>query len=678
MAAGCSRGGGRAGPLDPMRATVRLNLGRVVVGLVALIAVLWPATGAAAHALRISSDPDDGSTLKVSPAEVSVTFSEEPDPALSALKVLDSSGASHQRGQATPVPGQPATLHVAVDHLADGVYTVTWRTVSHVDGHLAAGSFSFGVGVSPAGATTANAAVSSSPSPSATAVASRWVFYVGTMVLFGAAALRVLALTDTPRRLKWLLVAGWVVAVVGAAGITQAARSGAGVPLSRLIGSSLGHAFLLRAVPLAVVAVAVVVVLVTRRERRWPAIAVAVAAGAVMAGEVASTHAAASRSWHWFQVTAQWLHFASVSVWIGGLATLALVLPGLVASERAKAARRFSTVAGLALVLVVASGGQRALAEVGAWGRLTSTGFGRWVLLKIGVLGLLAALGAANRYRNVPRAGTSPRGLRRVGGAELGLAALALVATGFLQNLAPASVAAAAVAKPPPPLVVDGSDYGTSVRVHLTISPGTAGFNRFVAGVVDYDTRRPVVADKVSLRFSFPSRPDVGDSDLTLDRQPTGAYAAQGANLALDGRWDVTVLIERGTDSVEVPLTVTTRTPPRTITSVVTPGLPTIYTVHLSAGRAIQIYLDPGHPGLNQFHETFLAADGSEIQIDQATPQATLPGQTQPQPLTTRRLDPIGHFVSDVTGPAGRYHFDVSATANDGSQITAHIDIDVQ
>src|SRR5947209_9793591 len=115
--------------------------GRVRAGLVAFaiasVVVLWPATGAVAHALRISSAPDNGAVLKVPPTEVTVTFSEVPDPAVSSLRVLGSSGTAHQLGNATAVPGQPATLRVGVGHLNDGVYTVTWQTLSDVDGHVA-------------------------------------------------------------------------------------------------------------------------------------------------------------------------------------------------------------------------------------------------------------------------------------------------------------------------------------------------------------------------------------------------------------------------------------------------------------------------------------------------------------------------------------------------------------
>jgi len=329
------------------------------------------------------------------------------------------------------------------------------------------------------------------------------------------------------------------------------------------------------------------------------------------------------------------------------------------------------------IAVLAGSGTARAISEVGAWGRFWSNTFGRWVLLKICLFAVLVALGALNRYRNVRRADSSPTALRRVSAVELIVIAIVLVATGFLQNLAPATSAVAP--KPPPPVVANGHDFATTVRVRLTISPGMAGFNQFTAHIVDYDTGKSVAADKVSLHFDFPSRPDIGSSDLALARQPNGDYRGQGANLALDGRWTITVLVARGVNSVEVPLQVATRAPPQTITKSVTPGLPTIYTIHLSAGRSVQVYLDPGHPGvLNEFHHTYLAANGGELSIAQASIAATAPSQSAATSLTTRKLDPLGHYVSDLPpGPSGRYHFDIDASTADGAEIVAHIDIDV-
>src|SRR5258707_9229550 len=113
------------------------------IGLASI--ALPPSAGA--HALLLSSAPAAGSTVGTAPTEVVLTFGETPDPRLSSVKVLDSKGTDHASGPVQTVPGEPLRLRIGVGQLVDGVYTVSWRTLSAVDGHIAAGSFAFGVGV---------------------------------------------------------------------------------------------------------------------------------------------------------------------------------------------------------------------------------------------------------------------------------------------------------------------------------------------------------------------------------------------------------------------------------------------------------------------------------------------------------------------------------------------------
>jgi hypothetical protein len=102
-------------------------------------------------------------------------------------------------------------------------------------------------------------------------------------------------------------------------------------------------------------------------------------------------------------------------------------------------------------------------------------------------------------------------------------------------------------------------------------------------------------------------------------------------------------------------------------------GEPTLYTVHLSGGGTLQIYLDPDHPGPAEFHTTFL--DASHHQVDVATIRATVtPAHGTPLQLVPRLLEP-GHFVSDVTAAAGPSHYDIVAVTRSGETLSASIDI---
>ena len=97
------------------------------------------------------------------------------------------------------------------------------------------------------------------------------------------------------------------------------------------------------------------------------------------------------------------------------------------------------------------------------------------------------------------------------------------------------------------------------------------------------------------------------------------------------------------------------------------PGIPDLYTISLATGGSVQVYLDPGRPGLNEFHVTYVGADGRETPTRSVTVRATGPSGAGRR-LSVRRLDAIGHFVADLTGATrGTYRFEVTATFADGT-----------
>jgi copper transport protein len=646
----------------------------VAVGVVTLVAT---PTAAFAHALPQTSSPAAGATLKEAPKEVTVTFGETPDPHLSRLRVLDTNGGDHTTGTTQPVPGDARTLHIAVGTVPNGVYTVSWRTVSLVDGHLAAGTFTFGVGVSPAGTGASGGFTAKAQNPAPAAVAAKWLLYAGLMGLLGAAFIAVVCYRLKPPRMGIVVWAVWAVAALGTVGITFEERRTAGLAWSQLWGSSIGHQFLWRAVPLAAVLVPLVALGWVRNPAAQLRALVLIGAGTAVAmwGDIESTHAAAARTYRLWRMVIQWAHFAAAGIWVGGLVALLGTVAVVSSEQRRRAAVRYSLAALASVAVVGATGLQRAYDEVGTLHRLFHTAFGQYVALKMALLVILVALGAINRYRSVPTLERSSRLLVRVGTVELALLSVVLLATGIIQNLAPPTSAAAAA---PRPLVVTGHDFGTTVRVNLAITPGTVGFNQFTVNVNDYDTGAPVDSS-ASLNFSAPSRPDLGSSTLALNRVKAGTFTATGANMALNTPWSIVLTIERADGGVQIPFTVSPRVPPQKID--IQPqgsGLPTLYTLHAPGNLSLQTYLDPGNPGFNEFHLTFIGPNGQEIPTSTVAVTAT-PPTGSPIDLTVRRLDDIGHFVADLPGTVkGTYHFHVVATTNAGTTIDGTFTIPVQ
>ncbi len=615
-----------------------------------LVAVLGGASArpAWAHAGLRSSDPPAGTVFAVPPTVVRLTFLEVPEPSLAVIRVSAADGSSYATGPPEAMPGDDLTLAVPVQLPDHRTYTVSWRVVSAVDGHSAAGSFSFGVGVLPEQlpASTANRAQSTL---SPLELLGRWAFSLGIIAVLGAAVAELRRFAGTSGS-SLMGSAGLASAWFGLVMLGGAQRRAAGVPLADLLGTSIGHALVWRAVALGVVAAGLLLGRTGRphlaRRAAWVTVA---AASVAVAAHVAAGHAGARGSFRGPSVIAQWVHVVAVSIWAGGLAALLVGIRGAPSEDKAASVRRFSAVAAPALAVIVVTGVLRAIGGLSTWSQLGSTAYGRSVVTKLALVATIVGLAAANRRRNVPVAATSLRLLRRLAGGELALAIGALVAAALLASLPPPATLTGAE---PLGLTVSGTDSATTVRVRLTTETTVPGPNRFSVRVTDHDSGRPVAADRVSLRFIPLDDPTTAATLLTLEPAGGQSFEAVGTNLSLDGRWGITALVERGPESISVPLEVQTRSAPQFLSVERVPGEPAKYTVELvSGGASLRVWADPQRSGPNQVYATYFDRFGEELPVGE--PVLTTGSGPSTRQHAARRLGP-NRFVADVSLARGR------------------------
>ena len=118
---------------------------------------LWPSlilflysalavTSVSAHALLLRSNPAANAVLDQAPVQVEIFFSEELEANLSSIRVFDSNNLAVDAGDVRVDPAEPTRMTVSLHRLPDGVYTVTWKVVSAIDGHQTVGTFPFAVG----------------------------------------------------------------------------------------------------------------------------------------------------------------------------------------------------------------------------------------------------------------------------------------------------------------------------------------------------------------------------------------------------------------------------------------------------------------------------------------------------------------------------------------------------
>ena len=397
-----------------------------------------------AHAYLTSSRPPVGASLLTSPKRLLLSFTEDVVARFSKVQIVNVSGKV-MPGVPGPraVPGHPAQLLVPITQpLPTGLYTVNMLILS-VDGHLEGQSFKFGVGVVvPQSAKTRVGAsfLRTSAALSAGGAVGRWLLYCGLALLVGAAGISWLAFGGAiPRGGRLFLRCAWLLAAAGAFTVLLVEQHAVSAPsLLPLLQTEVGRTLGEQAIAVAVAGVALLAL--ELYPHRITLAILGVTAIVAILFHVLSGHAGAAPDLRTLNVLAQWVHLVAVGLWFGGLLWLLLGIRDLERGPRNAAVLRFSTLAGVALAVVVVTGTFRAAAELRSFGPLDSTTYGLTLLVKLALVAVAAALGALNRFRLVPAlAGTDAavRPFTYNSETEISLSVAILAVTAVLVGLAP-------------------------------------------------------------------------------------------------------------------------------------------------------------------------------------------------------------------------------------------------
>jgi methionine-rich copper-binding protein CopC len=115
---------------------------RLVIFVTSVVVSLLAATAAEAHAFLDHAEPRVGSTVPTAPRELSLSFTQNLEPAFSSVEVSDASGARVDLGKPR---FSASVMRVGLKPLPPGTYRVRWQVLS-VDTHTTEGSFTFHVG----------------------------------------------------------------------------------------------------------------------------------------------------------------------------------------------------------------------------------------------------------------------------------------------------------------------------------------------------------------------------------------------------------------------------------------------------------------------------------------------------------------------------------------------------
>ena len=506
-----------------------------------------------------------------------MTYDEAVAPKFAVISVTDARGQQETTASPAALPSDPDTIAVPVRHLPEGWYLVYWRVIS-ADGHPVRGAFTFAVGPNPGPAPQFVIPSLSESAATPQLVATRWLVFISMLLAVGLFAMRaviarpVAAVAAPALRtvsialgvaLAVALIAIPVYVLVATAGFAQRPWTDLGATVPVVRDSNLGRSFGDLEVVLALFAAAAAAALWvddgTRRQRSTAALlaltgALLAAAAAMavpgLAGHAAQTSPAA------LSLVFDWTHLVAAGTWLGGLAGLLILGVRTAGDGRlevlGRVVPRFSRVAVVSVLLVIASGVGASIVHLPTLSSLWQTSYGQAILVKVALLAAALVAGGINNARTTPRlraalerrdrglAESGARLLRRTVRVEVALVSATVLAAMVLSSLPPPAKALAEVGQADAhvgPGAVDQTFHHGSYTVDVHVDPNRAAQpSTFTLRLSQGG--RPVTAARVVLHFAMLDM-EMGTQSYTMPQRSPGTYVRTTPALVMVGHWGV-------------------------------------------------------------------------------------------------------------------------------------------
>lgn len=505
---------------------------------------------------------------------VSIEFSESVSPQAGGLKVLDASGSSVDGGDVSQPT--PSSMRVSLNAgLGDGTYVANYKVISP-DGHPISGAIVFTVG-SGAVADVSGLAEQNDVKLEVLGGAARFLVFAGALLAAGmiffvgyihdwaddrAGLIRIARIAAVTA-----LVATVVRLAVQAALATGRGLAAAVDPsvLSTVLGGWVGAS-------VGVLALGLVGVLgASYAPNQEPVAYIGFYAGLVVVGSFVLWGHPTQAPNPWIAMVAEGLHLGVAAVWFGGLVGLTIVLvarPGPVRiagspeagdpgsfTSTVDVVSRFSTSAAWCAAGLIVGGGALAFNELGSFGAITSTSYGRALLVKVGVVAVILAVAGLNRFRLLPRllvnaapaggavdessspSGSHWRALARTVRLEVLGIVVVVALSALLVNLTPGNAGTA----PSGPFEQTVDFRGGYVS--LEIIDNRPGTNSFHVTFLDSSRRSADPVLSAALELRLPSA-DLGPIKRDMVKAGAGHFILENvSDLSIAGDWTITLSV---------------------------------------------------------------------------------------------------------------------------------------
>ena len=545
----------------------------IIIGLL-FLSISFPA--AFAHPFTMETNPSSSVNAPVGITEVTVIYSEPIELDFSSLKVFDSNGDQIDNKDSQYFLGEESLI-VTTPPLENGVYTVTSKVLSKVDGHLVDDAFIFGVGnvivESPDKGPRSIEEIVFFPEAGA-----RFPGLVGQTIVLGAVIASMLIWGTQNKNLirkeiekiesahhdKFMSMTGIGLMIVFGSNIAMLAVQTLRLQTSAFdaIQTTFGTSWLIRMI-ITIILLGIWFWMDRKKQiTKKNHIPMLVLSLALIGTSTMIGHGSASGQFS--AVVLDYVHNLVAAIWIGGIIYFVFILlpafSKLDKSNREKMSLvmipRFSIAFIIAVGIVIISGPTLMWLLESDVGLITESTYGKLIIAKIAIAAIMVGLGALFQFK-IQKAGENNieskslsihKKLKRSLKVD---AVLGIILLGVVALLANGTLPEGEIQKVEAQEILYGFrtiEFSESAKYDIEITPFSSGTNTIFVKISDFENNPLPDAEEVKVKISNPQK-NISPIEIQMTpiEQPEGLPAKfQGEiTFGFSGNWQTEIEIHR-------------------------------------------------------------------------------------------------------------------------------------
>ena len=531
---------------------------------------------ASAHPFLLDSEPGQGQNAPAGTTQIITNYSEAVEIGFSELRVYDANG-NQIDNKDTAYNGGETSLVVTTQPLEDGVYTITSKVLSKVDGHLVQAAIVFGVGDVKIDSALLEGQESSETTFIPESIA-RFPGLVGQTIVLGGIIVSITIWSSQQTRfrdvfndineqfkIKFSKIIGYGIIATFASNFIMLGVQTWRLEASPLdvIGTTFGTTWLIRMIITIIIIVLWFLMEKKNKISIKEQIPLLVASLILIATTTMMGHGAAT------ELEAPWIldyaHNLLSSIWIGGVIFFAFVaLPTITKTDNSTKEKivlslipRFSGLFIIAIGILIITGPTLLWFLDDNVTSLTDSTYGKLILIKIGIAATMIALGGFNQIKflrnthdfeklNISKRISKPLKFE----AGLGIALLAVVALLVNSSLPAGEIQSADALQGT--FGYESTLFSENAKFDVKVLPAGIGSNTISVIVSSYDNKPLDDISGMKIKVSNPQK-NISpiETEITENTQDSITKYSGDATFGFAGNWQIELEAQRANNSNE-------------------------------------------------------------------------------------------------------------------------------